>query len=164
MLRGQLRNGSAGKWPSACQQFLIHHRQRILIAVQARSAIEHFRRGVDWRQTSDDRTLDLPEFFEQPEICDLRATSDDQEISRLDVQMLQLVALMEVVERVGDVLHVFQQSVTWDTTGSPFTMLVVDIFQRSIGQLGDDDQLVFNPFESFERQQKRVLDALHSLE
>ena len=111
MLQRQLGRVAARERQHAGEHFLVNDRQRILIAVPARRAAKHFRRRVQRRQPAHQRRLRLPHVLHQAEVGDLHVAGQQQQVLRLDVEVLQRVRLAHEVERIGRVAQVAQQLV-----------------------------------------------------
>ena len=98
--------------PLAGQQFLVDDGQAVLIAAVANLALEGFRRRVQRRDAAEEAGCRLAfQVLDQAEIGDLDAVADEEQIARLDVEVLQLVLFVHVVERFGGVAQVAQQIV-----------------------------------------------------
>ena len=94
--------------------------------------------------------------------------ADQEEIARLDVQMLQAVLAIHQVQDFGRLDEVAEQILAGDA-GKPLVLIaIVSTSARLlIGQLRDDHELAADAFDAIHRQQKRmakVFDVLDGLE
>ncbi len=97
VLAGELGRGAAGEGRRAGEHFLVDDCQAILVAGKARAAVEQFRWGILRGQAAEQRDVFVADAFDQAEIGDLDAAAGDQQILRLDVEVLQSVAFPHVV-------------------------------------------------------------------
>ncbi len=125
----------------AGEQFLVDNSQAVLIAVQAGVALEHFRCGVDGGQAAYQRYAGVLDVFDQAEIGNLHPAAEDQEVFRLDVEVLEREGLPHVIERIGRVAQVDEQFLARNPRGPCRRALFEAVHQARVGQFGDDDQV-----------------------
>ena len=101
VLGGELRGGATGKRRTSCRHFLKDDGQTVLVAMQARSSIKYLRSRILGSHSVDQRRIPLGQVLEQPEIGDLDAPAEQQQVLRFDVKVLQGVVALEVIERCG---------------------------------------------------------------
>ena len=71
---------------------------------------ERLRGGVDGRDAAHEPEPSWPlQVLDQPEVGDLDAVGDQEQVARLDVEVLQVVLLDQVVEALGRVGEVAEQ-------------------------------------------------------
>ena len=115
VLLGQLPRVLAVERPLAGEQFLIDDGQAVLIAAAADRAGEGLRRRVQRRDAAQDAGgAGALQVLDQAEVGHLDAIADEEQVARLDVEMLQVVLLVHVIERFGRVADVAQQRVARD--------------------------------------------------
>ena len=119
VLQDQLADVGAGERPLAGEQFLVDDGQAVLVAETADPAVERLRGGVDRRDAAGDGRLHPFEVLDQAEVGDLDVLVDEEEVLRLDVEVLQLVLIVHQVQRFGGLLHVAEQLVARDA-GQPW--------------------------------------------
>ena len=112
--RASWRKFLPGERRLARQQFVIGDRQTILIAEQGDFAQEALRRGVQRRDGAHlhgvrRAAAHLGQAVDQAEVADLDVPADEEEVARLDVEVLQAVLLVEHVEDLGRLREVAQQ-------------------------------------------------------
>ena len=121
--------------------------------------------GIDRRHPADDRGVDVLQVLDQAEVGHLDASADQQQVLRLDVQVLQAVLLTDVIQGVG---RVAQVAPTRSLRGMPgqsrLAALVEFLLQARSGQLGDDDQLVVDPLDPLQREQEGMADLLDAVQ
>ena len=162
----QAEPGSAlpTKGDSPGQQLLIDDRQAVLVAVMRGVAFEHLRRRVERRQTAHHGERPLADILDQPEVRDLHAASDQQQVLGFDVQMLQLVFFPHVVQGFGRIVDVDHQLFPRNSGKALLATGDKALFQTGFGQLGDDHQLTVDDLNAFERQQERVTHVLDAVQ
>ena len=100
----------------------------------------------------------------RPKSATLTRSPDQEQVARLDVEVLQVVLLVHVVERLGGVAHVAQQVVAGDADQPGRLALDVKIVQALVGQLHDDDQLALDHLDALQRQDEGMADFLDAVE
>ncbi len=100
--------------------------------------------------------------LDEPEVSDLDAVADEQEVLRLDVEVLQTMYLGHVVERLGGIAEVAEQLFARNPLQGRLAALVEAVAQTAVGQFGDDDQLVVDHLDALEGKEKGVADFLDS--
>src|SRR5207248_2703589 len=98
------------------------------------------------------------------EVGDLNAVSNQQQIFRLYVEVLQRMLLVHVVERIGRVAHETEQLVARNSGQGLFAVLFEAVLEAAIGQLGDDQKLPIHDLDPLQRQQERMSHALDAVE
>ncbi len=90
--------------------------------------------------------------------------ADEEDVARLDVQVLQSVLLVEQVEDLGRLLEVAQQLGPRHARQTGVAALAEEIVQAAVGQLHDDDQLAVDPLDAVHAQQEGVAQGLDVLQ
>src|SRR5207302_1201529 len=83
---------------------------------------------------------------------DLRVVMYQEEVLRLDIEMLELVLRVHQVEGLGSLLHVAQQLVAGNAGQAKGTTLAEPVPEIAVGQLHDDEELPVDDVEAFERK------------
>ncbi len=89
VLGRQLRRRAAVVWQCPREHLLVDDRQAVLVAMDARAAVEELRRGIDRRHAADDRAVNVLQVLDQAEVGDLDPSANQKQVLRFDVQMLQ---------------------------------------------------------------------------
>ena len=167
VLLGQLAGVFAVERPLAGEQFLVDDGQAVLVAVVADAAAKGFRRGVQRRDAAQDaRRGGALQVLDQAEIADLDAVADEEQVARLDVEVLEAVLVVHVVEAFGRVPDVAQQRVARDADQAGRQAVLEGIVQTAIRPLHDDDEFAGDFLDAVHRQNERVahlLDAVKGL-
>ena len=100
----------------------------------------------------------------QPEVGHLDVLVYQEDVLRLDVQMLELVLGAHQVEGLGRLLHVPEQFLAGDPRQPAGLALGEPVVQVLVGQLHHDDKLAVHDVEPLDRQHERVADALHPVQ
>ncbi len=100
----------------------------------------------------------------QAEIGDLHVVADQKEITRLDIQMLQVELQVHEVQDLGGLAQVGKQIGPRHALLPLAAKLLQELVQIVVGQLGDDDQLAADAFNPVHREQKRVADGFDMLD
>ena len=164
MLKNQLPHIVAGERPLAGEQFLINDSETILIAKAADPAVERLRGGVDRRDAASDRSLHALQIFDQAEVRDFDVLEHQEEVLRLDVQMLELISAVHQVERFGGFLHVDEQFIARDARQPLRAAFLEAVPQIALGQLHDNDELAVDDVKAFERKDIGMTDFLDAAE
>ena len=123
--------------------------------------------GAAYSGVTPPSMLEEPEAFQvldQAEVADLDAVADEEEVARLDVEVLEVVLLVHVVEAFGRVPDVAQQGVARDADQARRQALLEGVVQAAVGQLHDDDQLAADVLDAVHRQDERMAHLLDALE
>ena len=123
VLRCQLSDRSSAKGTRAGQHLLVHHGQTVLVAPHTRPTIEYFRRRVDRRQPADNAAISVTKIFQQAEVRDLHMATDEQQVAGFNIEMLKLIAFVQIIECVGRVVQVGDQRIAGDTARTLFAKL-----------------------------------------
>src|SRR5207248_3741131 len=102
--------------------------------------------------------------LDQAEVGDLDVVVDQEQVLRLDVQVLQLVLRAHHVERFGGVEHVAEQLFAGDAGQALGAALAEAVPQGAVGQLGDDHQLTVYDLEQLDGKDEGVADVDDALE
>ena len=164
VLHQQLAGVAAVERPLPGEQFLVDDGQAVLIAEAADHAVERFRGRVDRRDAAGDWAPSPFQVLDQAEVGDLDVVVDQEQVLRLDVEVLQLVLDVHQVERLGRLLHVAEQLVARDARQSLAAALLEAVPEVAVGQLHDDDQLAVDDVEAFQRQDEGMADRLDAVE
>ena len=164
VLQDQLADVGAGEGPLAGEQFLVDDGQAVLVAEAADPAVEGFRGGVDRRDAAGDGRLHPFEVLDQAEVGDLDVLVDQEEVLRLDVEVLQLVLIVHQVQRLGRLVHVAEQFVARDAGQALGAALLEAVPEVAVGQLHDDDELAVDDVVAFQRQDVGMADRLDAAE
>ena len=95
--------------------------------------------SITGRQDRPQRHGGLLHVLDQPKVGDLHASADDQQVLRLDIEVLQREPLAHVIQGVGGVAEARQ---TVRGAGSPAgraAALLATVLQARIGQFGDNN-------------------------
>ena len=109
VLGRKLCRGAALKRQHSGQQLLIDDRQAVLIAVVVGPAVKQFRGGVDGRQPTHHRAIDVLQILHQAEVRHLDTAAHEQQVLGLDVEVLERVFLEDVVQGIGGVSQMSEQ-------------------------------------------------------
>ena len=77
---------------------------------------------------------------------------DQEEVLRLDIEMLELVLRVHQVEGFASLLHVAQQLFAGNARQAKRTALAEPVPEVAVGQLHDDEELAVDDVEAFERK------------
>ena len=164
MLHHQLADVAAGERPRAGEQLLVDDGQAVLVAEAAEHAVEGLRGGVDRRDAAGHRRRIAFQVLDQPEVRDLDVVVDQEQVLRLDVEVLQLILRVHQVEGLGRLLQVAEQLVAGDA-GQPLGAALLEaVPEVAVGQLHDDDELAVDDVVAFEREDVGVADGLDAVE
>jgi hypothetical protein len=164
VLKEELAGTRPVKRPPAGEQFLVDDGQAVLVAVAADGVFKRFRGGIDRRNAAGQRGGHAFEVLDQAEVRDLDVVADQEQVLRLDVEVLQLVLHVHQVEGLGRLFQVAQQLGARDAWKSLGPALLVTRFEVAVGQLHDDEELTLDDVEAFQRQDVRVTDRLDAAE
>ena len=164
VLQDQLASVGAVERPNADQQFLVDDGQAVLVAEPSRPAVERFRGGVHRRDAAGHRRARSLEQLDQPEVGDLDVVVDQEQVLRLDVQVLQVVLHVHHVEGFGGLGHVAEQLLARDAGQVLRAALAEPVPERAVGQLHDDEELAVDDVEAFQGQEERMADLLDAVE
>ena len=102
--------------------------------------------------------------LDQAEVGDLDVVVDQEQVLRLDVEVLQLVLRVHQVQGLGRLLHVAEQLLARDAGQALGPALAEAVPEVAVGQLHDDDQLAVDDVEAFQRQDVGMADGLDAAE
>src|SRR5258708_34938991 len=97
VLGGKLSGRSPRERRCAGRHFLKHDRQAVLIARATGPAVEYLGGRVFRSQAIDQRSVRVGHVLQQSKIGDSNMTADEQEVFRLDVEMLQALAAFQIL-------------------------------------------------------------------
>ena len=160
VLQQQLLRVGPVERPLPRQQFLIDDRQTVLVAVPRHVPFERFRAGVNGRDPAGDGCAGAFESFGQTEVGDFDVVEHQEQILRLDVEVLDLIMRVHQIERFGRFVHVPQQFIARNSHQARHPTLAETIPKVAVGQLHDDNELAIDDVEAFEREDIRVADRL----
>ena len=164
VLHQQLLAARAIERPDAGEQFLIHDRQAVLIAIPGEFVLKCFRGAVHGRDAAGDHALDTLEVLDQAEIRHLDVTVHQEQVLGLDVQVLKLVLIVHQVQHFRGLLQESKQFDPGNAGEILGATLAKAIPQVAVRQLGDDQQLALNDVVTFEREQVGMSDRLKALQ
>jgi hypothetical protein len=126
---------------------------------------ERFGRCIDRRDAAHEpgRTRTLQR-LDQTEIGDLDAIGDHEQVSRLDVEVLEPVLLDEVVETLGCVVKESEQDVAWDSRPPGLLVLTETFMEVLVGELHDDEKLAADILNLLDGEDEGMADLLHPFE
>ncbi len=106
MLQRQLPRIQAVEREAARKQFMVDERQAVLVAACANHALQGFRRSVPGRRRDDALALArvtrrFLQAAHKAEVADLDVIAHEEQIARLDVEMLKAVFDVEPIEDLG---------------------------------------------------------------
>jgi hypothetical protein len=164
VLHDELADAGAGERPLAGEQPLVDDGQAVLVAEAGDVPVEGLRAGVDGRDAAGDGGLHALQVLDQAEVGHLDVGVDEEEVLRLDVQVLQLVLLVHQVEGLGGLLHVAEELVAGDAGHAAGAALLVAVPEVVVGQLHDDDEQAVDDVVAFQREDVGVADGLDARE
>ncbi len=109
MLGSELRRRNARKGARAGEHLLIDNRQTVLIAGRFGSTVKDLRSGVIGRQSSYQGFATIAQVFDQAEIAEFDVLADQHQVLRLDIQVLQRVVVVQIIQDLRRLAHVFDQ-------------------------------------------------------
>jgi hypothetical protein len=149
------------------EQLLVDNGQAVLVAGAADAAAEDLRRGVQGGDAAAARrrvALGLAQAVDQAKVGHLDVVADDEQVVRLDVEVLQAVREVHPVQGLGRLQQEAQQFLARDA-GLPLGLvLALQRVQAAVGQLHDDDQHPAGDLDPVQRQDERVADVLDALQ
>src|SRR5262249_15198264 len=134
------------------------------VAEAADPAVERLRGRVDGGDAAGHRGLHALEVLDQAEVGDLDVRVDQEEVLRLDVEVLELVLRVHQVERLGGLGHVAEQFLARDADLALGAALLEAVPEVLVGQLHDDHELAVDDVEAFQGQDVGVADRLDAAE
>jgi hypothetical protein len=102
--------------------------------------------------------------LDEAEVRHLDAVADEEQVARLDVEVLEVVLLVHVVQRLGRVADVPQQGVARDADQAGRLALDVGVVQAAVRQLHDDDQFAVRDLDAIQGKDERVANLLDALQ
>ena len=121
VLERQLPDRSTSERALAGQQLHIDDRKTVLVAMFGDLARKRFRSGIHRRHAAHQARRALPfQALYQPEVGDFDVVADQKQVTRLDVEMQQVVALDEIIEPVGRIRQITQQHVAGNAESARF--------------------------------------------
>src|SRR5262249_29094241 len=100
------------------------------------------------------------EVLDQPEVGHLDAPAQDQQVLRLDVEVLEPVDLVHEVQRLGGVAQVAEQFAARHAGQPGIAARLVALLEAEVGQLSDDQEPAVDHLVTLERQEEGVADRL----
>src|SRR5262249_25010609 len=97
----QLPHVVAGERPLPGEQVLVDDGQAVLVGIARDDAVERFGGGVDRRDAAGDGGARALQVLDQPEVGDLDVVAHQEEVLRLDVEVLEVVVAVHQVQRLG---------------------------------------------------------------
>ena len=97
--------------------------------------------------------------LDQAEVGHLDVVVDEEQVLRLDVEVLQLVLGVHQVEHLGGLVHVAEQFVARDARHAAGRGIAEAVPEVAVGQLHDDQQPAFDDVVAFEGEQVGVADC-----
>ena len=164
VLGRKLRRRAPFERQHAGQHLLIDDRQAVLIAVVVGPAVEQLRCRVDGRQPADVRAVDVLQVFDQSEVAHLDPPAHQQQVLRLDVQVLERMLLVDVVQGIGRIVQIGQQFFARDARQARLAVLVEQLLHARGGQLGHDDQVAVDQLDPLQREDERVAHLLDAVQ
>ncbi|MFO0841381.1 MAG: hypothetical protein U0797_03135 [Gemmataceae bacterium] len=150
----------------AGDQLGVGDRQAVLVAEQGGPSLEDLRGGVQRRDAGEQvgPAVDVGEAGDQAEVRHLDVPPDQEQVARLDVEVLQPVLLVQDVEYFRRLAQVGQHLVSGDADVTGLAVLREQVVQAAVGQLGDQDQVAVDQLDPLDRQQERVAKAFDVLQ
>ena len=102
--------------------------------------------------------------MDQPVVGDFDMSGRKEQIARLDVEVLQSVALAEVVESFGRFFEIAEKFGARNSLVPSLEAFGVAILKAALGEFHHDDQRVFQGFKSLDVKEKRMVDRPHFAE
>ncbi len=150
------------------QKLLVNNGQAVLVAEAAGPAQEDFRRGVERRDGPElhlGRVGRIPrQGLDQPEITHLDVVAHQEQVARLDVQVLQMVLLVHEVKHFSRLAQITEQLLARNAGLARLLVSGQQLVQVLVGQLHDDDQRAVEALDAIHRKQEGMangLDPLH---
>src|SRR5205823_813387 len=95
------------KWSLSGEQFDVHDRQAVLIAVFGNAALKGFRCCVNWRDAAHQARRAGPlQTLYQPEVGHFDPAGHEEQVSRLDIKVLEIMALDHEIEAVRRIAQI----------------------------------------------------------
>jgi hypothetical protein len=108
--------------------------------------------------------VDLGEAGEEAEVGDLDVPADEEEVARLDVQVLQPVLLVEEVEDLGGLTEVGEGLGAGDAGHPLLPVLGEEFLEAAVSQLGDDDEVAGDDLDALDGKEERMAKAFDVLQ
>ncbi len=102
--------------------------------------------------------------LDEAEVRHLDAVADEEEVARLDVEVLEVVLLVHVVERLGRVADVAQQLVARDADQAGRQAFLIAVVQALVRHFHDDDQLALDDLDAVHGEDEGMADFLDAVE
>ncbi len=152
----------------AGEQLLIDDGQAVLIAMTADGPAQQFRRRVQRRHAAlpmrGMAAVHLAEPIHQAEVGHLQVIADQKQVVRFDVEMLQAVAEVHPVQRLGRFQQVAQQLFARDARLVLALVIAQQAVQALVGQLHDDDENAVHDLDAVQRQDEGMADGFDQLQ
>src|SRR5262249_16482860 len=100
------------------------------------------------------------ELLDEPEVGHLAAIADQEQVARLDVEVLEIVLFIHVVQSFGRIADIAQERVARNAYHAGSLALREHVVQALVRQLHDDDQLTPGNLDTLQRQHERMTNFL----
>ncbi len=155
----------AVKRPLSGKQLLVDDGEAVLVAVAADLAGKRFRRRVErGHATQHAGQAGALQVFDEAEVGHFDAVADEEQVARLDVEVLQAVLLVHVIEGFGGVADVAEHGVARDADKAGRQALLVRVVEAAVGQLHHDHEFPLHDLDEIHGQDERVPDFLDTVE
>ncbi len=151
----------------AGEHLLVDDGQAVLGAVPAHLAAQQLRGAVERRQApllGHGFGPVVVELVDQAEVGELDVVADEEQVGRLDVEVLQAVPEVDEVEGFGGLAHVAEQLVAVDAALPGGPALGEEVGEVAVGQFHDEDEFAVEDFNAVDGQQKGVAHGLDELD
>src|SRR5687767_11432829 len=102
--------------------------------------------------------------LDETKIGNLHVIADEEQVARLDVEMLEVVLLIHVVQRFGGIAQVLEKIIARNADQTGCLVFHGKVVKRAVGELHDDDELAAGDLDAFHRADERMADFLDALE
>jgi len=167
VLHEQLAHAAAVERAHAAQQLLVHAREAVLVAVPRDDAVERFGGRVHRGDAAGHGRHQPLQVLHLAEVGHFHVVVQQEQVLRLDVQVLELELVVHQVEHFGAFEHVLHQLVARDAGQPAVAALAEPVPQVAVGQFHHDHQPPVDDVVAVEGEQVRVphlLDALEGFE
>src|SRR5207302_8691265 len=112
--------------------------------------------GIKRSDAAGDGSRAAAQLFHQAKVGNLDAPRDQQQVLRLDVQVLKPIVLVHVIEGFGGIAHIRQQFIAGNSGQLRTSALLKPFHQAALRELGNDKKLIVDDLDAFQRQQEGV--------
>ena len=165
VLERELPNVLPAERPQTREQFDVDDREAVLIRVLADLVGEGFRRGVDRghaaEQSGTGRAFEL---LDEAEVRDLHEIGHDEQVSRLHIEVLEVVLLDEVIEADSRVVQEAEEHVARNAGAAELLILGEGVVEVLVGQLHHDDEFAPDILDALDGEDEGMANLLDAFE